>query len=199
MKKRLGPSDRLYPMPCPLVVGGTAETADTLAVAWIGIAAGTPPSVAMALRDSRHTLALIREQREFTVNIPRADQAAVVDFCGITSGRNTDKFAATGLTLTPASIVSTPLIAECPYNMECRVTHEVDIGHYTLVVGEVVETHADEDVLDATGEKVDVGLLDPLVYIAGSREYRRLGPVVAEAFSIGLSIADAGGTHRDCL
>ncbi len=188
MKKRLGPSDRLYPMPCPLVVGGTAEAADTLAVAWIGIAAGTPPSVAMALRDTRHTLSLVREQKEFTVNIPRADQAAAVDFCGITSGRDTDKFAATGLTLTPASVVSTPLIAECPYNMECRVTHEVDIGHYTLVVGEVVETHADADVLDETGEKVDVGLLDPLVYIAGSREYRSLGPVVAEAFSIGRTI-----------
>ncbi len=194
MKKRLGPSDRLYPMPCPLVVGGTAEAADTLAVAWIGIAAGTPPSVAMALRDTRHTLSLVREQKEFTVNIPRADQAAAVDFCGITSGRDTDKFAATGLTLTPASVVSTPLIAECPYNMECRVTHEVDIGHYTLVVGEVVETHADADVLDETGEKVDVGLLDPLVYIAGSREYRSLGPVVAEAFSIGRSI---GGEESD--
>ncbi len=189
MKKRLGPSDRLYPMPCPLVVGGSGEQVDTLAVAWIGIAAGSPPSVAMALRDTRHTLALIRDGREFTVNIPATRLAAEVDFCGITSGKATDKFAATGLTLVPAAVVSTPIIAECPYNMECRVTHEVDIGHYTLVVGEVVETHADEHVLDATGEKVDVGLLDPLVYIAGSREYRALGPVVADAFSIGRSIA----------
>jgi hypothetical protein len=70
VKKRLGPSDRLYPMPCPLVVGGTAEEVDTLAVAWIGIAAGTPPSVSMALRDTRHTLKLIRASGEFTVNIP---------------------------------------------------------------------------------------------------------------------------------
>jgi len=193
VKKRLGPSDRLYPMPCPLVVSGTAEETGTLAVAWIGIAAGTPPSVAMALRDTRHTLSLVRASGEFTVNIPSADMAAAVDFCGTTSGRTTDKFAATDLTLTPAAVVSTPIIAECPYNMECRVTHDIEIGHYALVVGEVVETHAEESVLDATGDKVDAGLLDPLVYIAGSREYRRLGPVVAEAFSVGRTIS--GSSH----
>lgn len=193
MKKRLGPSDRLYPMPCPLVVGGTAENADMLPVAWVGIGAGTPPSVAMALRDSRHTLSLIRETGEFTVNIPPARLAAEVDYCGITSGRATDKFAATGLTLAPSAILETPIIAECPYNMECRVTHEIDIGHYVLVVGEVIETHADEDVLDATGEKVDVERLDPLVYIPGSREYRRLGSVVADAFSVGRTIECDGG------
>ncbi len=190
MKKRLGPSDRLYPMPCPLVVGGTAKETDVLAVAWIGIAAGTPPSVAMALRDTRHTLSLIRASGEFTVNVPSADMADLVDFCGITSGRSTDKFAATGLTLVPAAVLSTSIIAECPYNMECRVTHEIEIGHYALLVGEVVETHAEESVLDATCEKVDVGLLDPLVYIAGSREYRKLGPVVAEAFSVGRVIGE---------
>lgn len=192
MKKRLGPSDRLYPMPCPLVVGGTAEVNDLLAVAWIGIGAGTPPSVAMALRDSRHTLELIRETGEFTVNIPPVSMAPEVDYCGITSGRSTNKWADTGLTPMPGAVVATPIIAECPYNMECRVTAMHDIGHYVLVVGEVVETHAEEGVLDETGEKVDVGLLDPLVYIAGSREYRGLGPVVAQAFSIGRTIGPRG-------
>lgn len=192
MKKRLGPSDRLYPMPCPLVVGGTAEESDLLAVAWIGIAAGTPPSVSMALRDSRHTLELIRTTGEFTVNIPRVNLAPEVDYCGITSGRNTDKWADTGLTPAPGAVVATPIVAECPYNMECRVTALHEIGHYTLVVGEVVEVHADEDVLDETGEKVDVELLDPLVYIAGSREYRGLGPVVAKAFSVGREIGRKG-------
>jgi flavin reductase (DIM6/NTAB) family NADH-FMN oxidoreductase RutF len=88
----------------------------------------------------------------------------------------------------PGAVVATPIVAECPYNMECRLTAIHDIGHYALVVGEVVETHADEHVLDETGEKVDVGLLDPLVYIAGSREYRGLGPVVAKAFSVGRTV-----------
>ena len=189
MKKRLGPSERLYPMPCPLVVGGTAEENDLLAVAWINIVASTPPSIAMGLRRTRRTLELIRTTREFTVNVPSTSMAAVVDYCGLVSGRQHDKVAETGLTLAPGAVVNTPIVEECPYNLECRVTHEVPIGEYVLVVGEIVESHADQDVLDATGEKVDVTALDPLVYIPGLREYRGLTPKLADAFELGKSIA----------
>ncbi len=189
MKKSLGPSDRLYPMPCPLVLGGTMEHADALAVAWIAIGGATPPTIVMALRQSRRTLELIRETGEFTVNIPRAADAAVVDYFGIVSGHDHDKFAETGWTLEPASAVSAPLVAECPYNLECRVLTEVDQGgSHVLVIGEVVESHAEESILDESGSKVDVEKLDPLIYIAGSREYRRLGDKVADAFSAGKSV-----------
>jgi hypothetical protein len=52
-------------------------------------------------------------------------------------------------------------------------------------VGEILESHAEESILEAEGDKVDVAALDPLVYIAGSREYRRLGEKVADAFEAG--------------
>lgn len=191
MKKSLGPSDRIYPMPTTLVLGGTMERAGALAIAWIGIASGKPPSVAVAVRNSRHTLELIRETGDFSVNHPTAAQAAVADYFGIVSGRNNDKFADAEWTLEPSTRITAPLIAECPYNLECRVTQEVDIGEYVLVIGEVVESHAEESILDESGGKVDVSKLDPLVYIAGSREYRRLGEKVADAFSIGRTIRDA--------
>jgi len=72
--------------------------------------------------------------------------------------------------------------------MECRVTHEIPLGSHVLLVAEVVESHAEESVLDQAGTKVDVAALDPLVYIAGSREYRRLGEKVADAYTIGKGI-----------
>ncbi|MBN2247662.1 MAG: flavin reductase family protein [Coriobacteriia bacterium] len=188
MKRRLGPSDRLYPMPVPLVCGGTMEHADACAVAWIGICATDPPRIALALRESRYTLELIRASGTLTVNTPRAADAAVVDYFGITSGRATDKFAGSGWTLELSVAVEAPRIAECPYQMECRVTHEIPLGSHVLVVAEVVESHAEDSILDASGSKVDVGLLDPLVYIAGSREYRRLGEKVADAYTIGKGV-----------
>ena len=192
MKKRLGPSDRIYPMPCPLVVGGSLDEADTLAVAWMTIVSPSPPRVGMSLRRTRRTLELIREHGDFTVNFAPAALAASVDFCGITTGRATDKWAATGLTLEPASQVSAPLIAECPLNLECRVETEVDLEDYVFVIGEIVETHAEERILDASGDKIDVGLLDPLIYIAGSREYRRLGDKLADAFAVGKTLSESG-------
>ncbi|MCE5192029.1 MAG: flavin reductase family protein [Actinomycetia bacterium] len=190
MKRALGPNDRLYPMPCPLVVSGTMAHADALACAWIAVGGATPPTIVMALRKSRRTLELIRQTGEFTVNIPRASDAAVVDYFGLVSGHNHDKFAESGWTLEPAAVVSAPLVAECPYNLECRVLSEVDNGSHVLVIGQIVESHAEESVLDENGN-VDVELLDPLIYINGSREYRRLGEKVADAFTAGTSVKRA--------
>lgn len=188
MKKRLGPSDRLYPMPAVLVCGGTMEKADACAVAWTGICATNPPRIAIALRESRHTLELIRQSGTLTVNTARAADAAVVDYFGTTPGKSVDKWAASGWTLEPSAEVAAPRIAECPYQLECRVTHEIELGSHVLLIAEVVESHAEEGVLDETGEKVDVAALDPLVYIAGSREYRRLGETLGDAYTIGKSI-----------
>lgn len=189
MKKRLGPLERLFPMPCALVVGGTMDEADTLAVAWLNIVSSTPPTLAMGLRESRNTLALIRRSGTFSVNIPSTVLAAEVDFCGTTPGDRTDKFAATGLTLVPSAVIEAPLIEQCAFNLECRVTEEVTAGSYVVVIGEVVESHADTSVLsDPDGDVVDMGALDPLVYIAGAKEYWRLGGKVADAYSVGKTI-----------
>lgn len=184
MKRTLGASERIYPMPCPLVVGGSGDEVDLLAIAWVGVAGANPPMLALAARGTRRTLELIHAHGgEFTVNIPSTKLAKQVDYCGMATGRTTDKIADTGLTLAPSSVVATPIIAECPYNMECRISQEIPMGAYSLVIGEVLETHADKDVIGEDG-MVDVGLLDPLVYIAGTREYRGLTEPIAKAFVV---------------
>ena len=186
MKQRLGVVERLFPMPCVLVVGGTMEEADTLAVAWINVVSSTPPTIAMGLRKTRRTLDLIHSNGgTFTVNVPDTKLAPQVDYCGIVSGNTADKFAATGLTLVPAAVVGTPIINECPYNIECRTTHEVEIGEYVVVFGEIVECHAEDRVLREGTNIAEMDALDPLVYCAGVREYRGLGPKLCDAYKIG--------------
>jgi flavin reductase (DIM6/NTAB) family NADH-FMN oxidoreductase RutF len=196
MKKLLGPVERLYPMPCPLVVGGSLGNAGVLTVAWINIVSSTPPTIAMGLRESRATLDLIQLSGSFTVNVPTASMATVVDYCGLVSGRAHDKLATAGLTLAPSAAVEAPIIEECPFNLECRVTAEHPVGSYRVILGEIVEAHAEESILvDGEGTLVDVEKLDPLVYIAGTREYRRLGEKVADAFSVGRIVERAEADH----
>lgn len=190
MKVRLGATQNLYPMPCPIVVAGTLEEPRALTVAWINVVSSTPPTIAMGVRKTRHTLHAIREGGTFTVNIPPARLAAETDYFGIASGRTNDKFAATGLSPIPSSAIPAPIIEQCPFNLECRVTGEREVGDYVVVLGEIVESHADQSVLDESGA-VDIDALDPLVYIAGAREYRRLGEKVADAFKIGRSLGDS--------
>lgn len=189
MKKRLGALERLFPMPCVLVVGGTMDEADAITVAWINVVASTPPTVVMGLRDTRRSLELIRATGELTVNIPSTKDVAAVDLCGIISGHKADKFAASGLTLEPGVALSTPMIAECAYNLECRVTQEERIGAYAIVFAEIIEAHAEESIIvPGTENVIDMDALDPLTYIPGAREYRALGAKVADAYSIGKTL-----------
>ncbi len=189
MKRQLSVKPLLFPMPTPLIAAAHGDERGLFTVAWIGMASGTPPTIGMAVRSSRNTLRLIQASGEFTVNIPRVGMEAEVDFCGIVSGEGVDKFAAAGLTPVPASVVSAPLVEECPFNIECRVVGIHEMGEYRLVLGEIVETHADESVLTASG-KVDIGLLDPLMYVPGMQEYWAVGRKVADAYTVGMPIKE---------
>jgi flavin reductase (DIM6/NTAB) family NADH-FMN oxidoreductase RutF len=175
-------------MPTPLIVGGKGTRLSVMPTSWIAIAGSTPSSVVIATRATRHTLALIRETGEFTVNVASVALAEAVDYCGLVSGRNTDKFEDTGLTAIPSAVVETPIIEECPLNLECRVLTEVPNGEYVLLIGEIVETQVDEAVL-GDDDEIDVTKLDPLVYCPSSREYRGVTGKVADAFKIGHGVS----------
>jgi flavin reductase (DIM6/NTAB) family NADH-FMN oxidoreductase RutF len=118
---------------------------------------------------------LIEEAGEFVVNLPRADQVAVVDYCGQVSGRTVDKWAACDLTPAPARQVRTPLIADCPVALECRVSHRLTLGVHDLFIGQVLAVQIDEQVLTERGH-IDFEKAQPLAYAGGY--YRRLGELL---------------------
>ncbi len=70
---------------------------------------------------------------------PGSDLEKEMLICGTKSGRDVDKFEATGMTARPALKVKPPLIEECIVNMECEVTHAVDVGSHTIFVGRIVQ------------------------------------------------------------
>jgi len=84
-------------------------------------------------------------------------------------------------------MIDTPIIEECPYNLECRVNHEVVLGEYTMFVAEVLETYVDEDKVDNSG-RIDISKVNPLVYCATIREYWDLKRKVGVGFKSGRSI-----------
>lgn len=116
-----------------------------------------PTRVSVGTRPATYSHGLIKSTGEFVVNFPTVDIVEAVDFCGTKSGRNVDKFAETGLTPEPATHVQPPLIKECPVNLECKVLGVLSLGSHDLFIGDVLATHADEDiVLDA-----ERGFIDP--------------------------------------
>jgi flavin reductase (DIM6/NTAB) family NADH-FMN oxidoreductase RutF len=170
IKKR--PSTYLYPAPVILATCG-AEKPNIITLAWVGTVCSDPPTVAIGVRPSRHSHALIEESGEFVINLPGEDLLEVTDHCGQVSGRDIDKFAAFGLTAEPASEVKAPLIGECPVNLECRVTHKLPLGAHDLFLGEIVAVHVEEAVLDEGGRRIDYGKARP--FVLAFAEYWGLG------------------------
>ncbi len=190
MKRKLGPSDILFPVPAALVASGTVENPNVLTVAWIGMMASDPPVLAISLKKTRHSFRVIRDSKEFTVNIPSAQNFRETDFCGLVSGRNRDKLKECGFTAVPGAVVKAPLIKQCPFNLECRIVQEIKVGDWVVLFGEVLETHIDEDKLDPRTGKIDISRIDPLVYCATIREYWSLGNRLGFGFSAGKELVE---------
>lgn len=158
-------STALYPVPAVVVSCGL-EHPNLITLAWVGTVCSEPPAVSIAVRPERFSHKLLVEAGEFVVNLPLANQVNIVDYCGSVSGRDVDKWAACDLTPAPARKINTPLIAEFPAALECRVTQQLALGAHDLFIGEVLAVQVDEAVLNERGQ-LDSELAQPLAYAGG--------------------------------
>lgn len=190
MKTSLGPTNILLPLPAALVLCGDPVNPNPIAIAWLNIVTPKPPRIGLSVDHVRYSYQLLQEYPDFTVNIPSADLAAKVDYCGIFSGRQHDKIKECDFTLLPGNTTSMPIIAECPLNLECRIESSLDLGTHTFFIGEILNTFVDTNKMDQSSNRAipDVAKLDPLIYCSFIREYRRTGESLGKAFSIGKTI-----------
>jgi len=131
-----------------------------------------PPLLSISIRPSRHSHKLISESGDFVINIPTSDQLKKADLCGVTSGRDTDKFEKCSFTRIPSKKVSSPMIKECPVNIECILRKTVRLGAHDMFIGEVVLVHAEDAILNQKN-RIDYKKAKPFVYNQG--EYWDLG------------------------
>lgn len=189
MKKSLGA--KILAMPCPVwVIGSWSEDGkpNAMTIAWGGICCSKPVMVTASIRKERHTYENIMRTKSFTVNIPIAEQAKEVDYFGMASGRDADKFATTGLTAVKSDVVDAPYIAEFPLVIECRLDRVVELGAHDQVIGEVMDVKADEKVLE--GDIPALTKVAPLLFAPGDGAYFRAGEYLGKAFSIGRGYMD---------
>ena len=60
-------------------------------------------------------------------------------------------------------LAGSKLIAECLLNIECMVKEIYIIESGNLIIGEIVKTHADEEIITDDGS-IDLLKLNPVVY-----------------------------------
>lgn len=189
MKVQLGPKDIMFPTPAALIVSGDFKNPNIVTVAWIGVMGVNPPIIGISLNKNRYSLELIEELNCFSINLPSAEYVKEVDYCGIMTGRKTNKFVDTKFTPIKSSKIESPIIQECPFNFECKVVDKLDFDRWTVLFGEVLEIHVDSDKIEGNKFKnINVQKMNPLVYIPTIREYYTLGEKIGDGFDIGLKL-----------
>ena len=142
----------LAPVPPVMVSCGDMEKSNIVTVAWTGILNTIPPKTYISLRPSRYSYEIIKETREFVINLTTAELIRTADSCGVYTGRKVDKFAKYGLAKEPAFEVGAPVIGECPLSLECRVTDIVPLGSHDMFIADIVAVDVDESLLDKEGK-----------------------------------------------
>ena len=151
MKQSWKPGTVLYPLPAVLVSCGSVEHPNLFTVAWTGIVCSDPAMTYISVRPSRYSYGLIEASGEFVLNLTTEALAFATDYCGVVSGRDTDKFAHLGLTAAPSTVVSAPSLAESPVNIECRVREKKHLGTHDMFLADIVAVQADDAYYDETG------------------------------------------------
>lgn len=177
MKQNWKPGTVVYPLPAVLVsCGATPDEYNLVTVAWTGTVCTSPPMCYISLRPERHSYGIIRRTGEFVINLTTERMARAVDWCGVKSGRDFDKFRETGLTPAPAAEVAAPLVAESPVSIACRVKQVLPLGSHDMFLAEVVGVQVDERYVDAASGRFELERAGLIAYSHG--EYFSLGEAI---------------------
>ncbi len=147
------PGNMLYPVPAVMVsCQREGEKPNIITLAWVGTVNSDPPMVSISVRPERYSYGIIRETKEFVINLTTEALTYATDYCGVKSGRDVDKYKEMGLTPCISKEIKAPGIDESPVCMECKVKQEIALGSHTMFVAEVVAVSVDEKYMDEKGK-----------------------------------------------
>ena len=142
----------LSPLPPVLISCGSVENPNVMTAAWSGIICTEPTLVYVSIRPSRYSNEIIRKTGEFVINVPTVKLAKVVDWCGVKSGRNVDKFKQMRITALSCDKISAPQIKESPISLECKVKQITNYGTHDMFLAEVVAVDVDDEYIGTKNE-----------------------------------------------
>lgn len=145
-------STLLNPVPAVLITSKNKESINVFTAAWVGTACTKPPIITVSIRPERLSYDFIKTTGIFTINLPSSKLVKAVDFCGVKSGRDTDKIKKCNFTLEEGNIIDVPSIKECPVSLECKVNQIVPLGSHELFIAEVLQVNVDSKLVHSDGK-----------------------------------------------
>lgn len=148
-KQNWKPGNMLNPVPAVMVsVADKKGNNNIITVAWAGTICTNPPMLSISVRPERHSYNMLKETGEFVVNLTTEELAFACDYCGVTSGRDVNKYEKLNLTPLKMQNVNAPGIAESPVNIECKVREIKELGSHHMFIADVVGVIVDDKYMD---------------------------------------------------
>ena len=189
------PGNMVYPVPAVMVTAADREgKSNIITIAWTGTVCTNPPMAYISVRPERYSYGMLKETGEFVINLTTEKLVRATDYCGVKSGRDTDKWKETGLTPIPAQEVNVPLIKESPVNIECRVSEIRELGSHHMFLARGVAVDVDEAYLNEQG-RFELQKAAPIVYSHG--EYYGLSSLLGTfGYSVRKKTVPARGNKK---
>ncbi|MHA1885652.1 MAG: flavin reductase [Promethearchaeota archaeon] len=179
---------KISPLPLgPIVLVGANVNGkpNYMAVGALSVVHHNPLIMMVSLTKTHHTSTGIFENETFSINVPSSDLVIETDYCGIASGKTTDKSGI--FTTFYGELETAPMIDECPITCECKLIDKKEILYCMVYFGRVHQVYAND-------KKLDISQVNPMVLSRG--EYRSIGESesLGNCYRIGWSYK--GTKHR---
>ncbi len=170
---------RAFTTGCALITTDGPEGPNVMAAEWTFNVSYDPFLILVSIDPANRTHDLIREAKEFGVNLVSEDQIAAMAFAGHYSKADTDKLSSELFEVLPGTRIKAPMIGGSLLRAECRLVQEIPMGDHTGFLGEVVDFSVDSE-------------RKPIVLHHGSRH---LGERMARSPSISVAVAPMTATR----
>ena len=145
-----------------------------ITLAWAGIVNSDPPMLSVSIRKSRYSHQMVSQTRDFCVNLIDRPLVRALDYAGVVSRRDQDKFKVLGLEGCPLDGLRSDLwgVKTAPLILGCQVKQILELGSHDLFLAEIVSCKVRDDLWDASG-KLHLETADLVAYAHG--QYMALG------------------------
>ncbi len=168
----------LNPLPAVMVsVTDKNGKNNIITVAWCGNVCTNPPILYISVRPERYSYNIIKETKEFVVNLVNENLAFACDYCGVKSGKDHDKFKELNLTPIDSKYVGAKTILESPVSLECKVRDIIKLGSHDMILADILGVTVDKKYMDETN-RFNLEKANLIAYSHG--EYYTLGKYVGK-------------------
>lgn len=116
---------------------------NVMSCAWSAPVSMEPPIVMICLAKGSYTSKLIRDIKQFAINIPTEKLLEEILICGKFSGRDTDKIEKAKLKTKKAQVIDVPVLSDCIGTIECKLMKTVTAGECYAFFGEIIYASVD--------------------------------------------------------